>query len=197
MNSRAPDIADLGFKVSDHICAFYNEASNSLDDIVVDYVSKGLRAGNKCACFTFAHTASSVRDRIPGEIMKREDILQFFTQGEAYLAGGAFSKSAFQRNMEGLVKEALSSGYERCWTLGDAAFIVGNSFSTNEWFAWEAELNEFAPRYPWFGMCLYNLDRFDGELVIKVFQTHPRIFLNGMIIDNPYYVPTREFLASL
>ena len=197
MNSRAPDIADLGFKVSDHVCAFYNEGSNSLDDIVVDYVSNGLRARNKCACFTSARTASSVRDRIPGELMKPEGILQFFTQAEAFLAGGEFSKVAFQRDMEGLVKEALSGGYERCWVLADAAFIVRNSFSIDEWFAFEAEVNEFAPRYPWFGMCLYNLDRFDGELVMKVFQTHPRIFVNGMVIDNPYYVPTREFLASL
>ena len=67
----------------------------------------------------------------------------------------------------------------------------------NEWWAMEAELNELAPRWPWFGIYLYNLDRFDGELVMKVLQTHPRIFISGMIIGNPHYVPTREFLDSL
>ncbi len=70
MNVRAPKIADLGYKVSDHVCAFYNEG-NFPDDIVVQYLSKGLQAADKCAFFCSADTASSVRDRIPGELMTR------------------------------------------------------------------------------------------------------------------------------
>jgi hypothetical protein len=197
MSPRAPDIADLGYKVSDHICAFYNEGSNFPDDIIVDYLTKGLQAGNKCAFFCFNDTASRVRERIPEELITREGILRFITADEALLNVGGFSKVAFQRNMEALVKDAVSHGYERLWTGGDAAFVVRNSLPINEWFSWEAELNELAPRWPFFGICLYSLDRFDGELVMKVLQTHPRIFVNGMIIDNPHYLPTREFLDSL
>jgi hypothetical protein len=62
MSLPAPDSAELGFQVGDHVCAFYN-GGNSLDDIVVDYVSKGLEAGDKCVCFI--DTASSVRARVP------------------------------------------------------------------------------------------------------------------------------------
>lgn len=197
MSVRAPDIADLEYKAGDHICAFYNEGSNFRDDMIVDYLSKGLRAGNKCAFFCFADTASRVRDRIPRELMTREGILQFFTADDALLKAGGFSKAAFQRIMEALVEDAVSRGYERLWAGGDAAFVVRNSLPLNEWWAWEAELNELVPRWPWSGICLYSLDRFDGELVMKVLQTHPRIFVNGMIIENPDYVPPREFLASL
>ena len=46
----APDVANLEFQVGDHVCAFYSEGGYSRDDIVVDYVTKGLRAGNKCVC---------------------------------------------------------------------------------------------------------------------------------------------------
>ena len=45
MSLPAPDRAELGFQVGDHVCAFYN-GGNSLDDIVVDYLSKGLEAGD-------------------------------------------------------------------------------------------------------------------------------------------------------
>jgi len=197
MSVRVPDIPDLGWQVGDHVCAFYNESVNLPDDIIVDYLSEGLQAGNKCAFFCFAETASRVRDRIPSKLMTREDILQFFTADDALLKVGGFSKAAYIRNTEELVKDAVSRGYRRLWTGGDAAFVVRNSLPINEWFAMEAEMNEFAPRWPWFGICLYSLDRFDGELVMKVLQTHPRIFVNGMIIDNPDYIPPREFLASL
>ena len=111
MGPRATDIPDLGFQVGDHVCAFYSGGSASLDDIVVDFVSRGLRAGNKCVCFI--DTPSSVRDRIPGELMLRDDILQFFTEEEGYLPEGYFSKDAFIRNLETMVKGVLSGGYDR------------------------------------------------------------------------------------
>jgi hypothetical protein len=60
------------------------------------------------------------------------------------------------------------------------------------WFAAESELNEFAPRYPQFLMCLYDLDLFVGETVMYVLRTHPRIFVNGLVLNNPYYRPLRS-----
>jgi hypothetical protein len=196
MGSRAPDIADLEFQVGDHVCAFYNGGGSALDDIVVDYVSKGLQAGNKCACFSFAGTASSVLDRIPRELMPREGILQFITENQAK---GGFSVEAGLRTLEAMAKEALSDGYGRLWALGDATFVARDlpPRSMKTWFTYEAEVVELAPRYPQFIMCLYDLDQWAGELIMSVLKTHPRIFVNGLILDNPYYVPLPEFLESL
>jgi hypothetical protein len=195
MSLRASDIAELGFQVGDHVCAFYNGGGNSLDDIIVDYVSKGLRAGNKCVCMI--DTASSVRDRIPSELVSRDGILQFLTEDEAYLPEGYFSKDTFIRKMEATVKEAFSDGYDRFRAVGDVSFIVRNAVDIKTWFAAESELNKIAPQYPHFLFCLYNLDLFDGETVMYVLKTHPRIFVNGLIITNPYYIPTRQFLGNL
>jgi hypothetical protein len=196
MGSRAPDIADLDFQVGDHVCAFYNGGGSILDDIVVDYASKGLRAGNKCACLSFADTASSVRDRIPPELMSREDILQFITENQAE---GGFSVEAGLHALEAMAKEALSDGYGRLWLLGDATFVARDlpPTSMKTWFTYEAAVVELAPRYPQFIMCLYDLDQWTGELVMSVLKTHPRIFVNGLVLDNPYYVPLDQFLGSL
>ena len=196
MGSQALDIADLDFQVGDHVCAFYNGGGSALDDIVVDYLSKGLRAGNKCACLSFTNTASSVLDRIPPELMSREDILQFYTENQAE---GGFSVEAGLRRLEAIVKEALSDGYGRLWALGDMTFVARDVLprSMKTWFTYEAEVNELAPRYPQFIMCLYDLDRWAGELIMSVLKTHPRIFVNGLVLSNPYYLPLRQFLATL
>jgi hypothetical protein len=196
MGSLARDIADLEFQVGDHVCAFYNGGGSALDDIVVDYVSKGLRAGNKCACFSFADTASSVLDRIPGELMSREGILQFITEHQAK---GGFSVEAGLRTLEAMVNEAVSDGYGRLWALGDTAFVARDvpPRSMKTWFTYEAELNELASRHPQFLMCLYDLDRWAGELVMSVLQTHRRVFVNGLVLSNPYYLPPSQFLELL
>jgi hypothetical protein len=191
MSLRAPEAAELGFHVGDHICAFYNGGGNSPDDIIVDYVCKGLQAGNKCVCMI--DTPSSVRDRIPGELVSRDGILQFLTEEEGYLPEGHFSKDTFIRSLESMVQGVLSDGYDRFWLIGDGSIIARNAVDMNMWFAAESEVNELAPRYPQFLMCLYDLDLFDGEMVMYVLKTHPRIFVNGMIIANPYYIPARQF----
>jgi len=195
MGPRATDIPDLGFQVGDHVCAFYSDGSASLHDIVVDFISRGLRAGNKCVCFI--DTPASVQDRIPGELMPRDDILQFFTEEEGYLPEGDFSKDAFIRNLETMVKGVLSAGYERVWLVGDASVVARRAVDMKTWFTAESEMSELAPRYPQFIMCLYDLDLFDGEMVMYVLKTHPRIFVNGMIITNPYYIPARQFPGSV
>jgi DcmR-like sensory protein len=194
MSVHAPDTAEFGFQVGDHVCAFYN-GGNSLDDIVVDYALKGLQAGDKCVCFI--DTASSVRARVPANLMTRDDILQFFTEDEAYLPGGHFSKDALLGGLETLAKEAVSGGYDRLWVLGDVSWIARSAVDINTWFAAESGVNELAARRPEFIMCLYDLDLFDGEAVMYVLQTHPRIFVSGMIITNPYYIPRRRFPGSV
>ena len=60
MTQQISNIPELGFQLGDHVCAFYNGGSELLNDIVADFVSKGLRAGNKCAFFCFIQVA---RDR--------------------------------------------------------------------------------------------------------------------------------------
>ena len=194
MSVHAPDTAEFGFQVGDHVCAFYN-GGNSLNDIVVDYALKGLQAGDKCVCFI--DTASSVRARVPANLMTRDDILQFFTEDEAYLPGGHFSKDALLGGLEALAKEAVSGGYDRLWVLGDVSWIARSAVDMNTWFAAESGVNELAARRPEFIMCLYDLDLFDGEAVMYVLQTHPRIFVSGMIITNPYYIPRRRFPGSV
>jgi hypothetical protein len=186
--------SDLFFRPGDHICAFYNGGESNLDDIVVDFVSKGLQSGDKCICFMDDPTG--VQGRIPDELKHRDDILQFYTEEQGYLPEGNFSKDAFFRGMEGAAKGTFSEGYERLWLIGDTTVVIRNSIDLKAWFATESEVSEFAPRYPQFIMCLYNLDLYDGETVMYVLRTHTRIFVNGLIIANPYYIPKRQFLGG-
>jgi len=58
MSVRVPDIADLDWKVSDHVCAFYKEDVNLPDDIIVDYLLRGCRRGT--------NAPSSTSSRWPG-----------------------------------------------------------------------------------------------------------------------------------
>jgi hypothetical protein len=187
--------SQLALKPGDHVCAFYNGARNELDDIVVDFISKGLREKNKC--IGFIDDFASVQARIPPELLSREDMLQFYTEEQGYLPTGDFSTDAFIESLDLTVRSVLADGYERLRLVGDTSVIARSSVDLKAWFAAEAEVGELAPRYPQFIMCLYDLALYDGEMVMFVLKTHARIFVNGLIIDNPYYLPKHQFLSEL
>jgi MEDS: MEthanogen/methylotroph, DcmR Sensory domain len=175
----------LGFLPGDHVCAFYSGSRNVLDDIVVDYVTKGLAAGNKVFCMV--DQPSAVRSRILPQLVARDGMLNILTEDEAYMPDGHFSKDTFIRNMQAMVIEAFAHGYEGFRGVGDESFLIRNGVDIGEWFAAESELNRIVPDYPRLFFCLYDLDQFDGSTIMRVLRTHPRVYVNGILIDNPHY----------
>jgi MEDS: MEthanogen/methylotroph, DcmR Sensory domain len=175
----------LGFVPGDHVCAFYSGSRNVLDDIVVDYVTKGLTAGGKV--FAMVDQPSAVQSRIPAELVAKDGMLNVLTEDEAYMPDGHFSKDTFIGNMQAMVREAVSAGYESFRGVGDESFLIRNGVDITEWFAAEAELNKIVPDYPRLFFCLYDLDLFDGGTIMHVLRTHPRMYVNGILIGNPQY----------
>jgi len=175
----------LGFVPGDHVCAFYSGSRNLLDDIVVDYVTKGLAAGGKVFCMV--DQPFTVQSRVPPELVTRDGMLNVLTEDEAYMPDGHFSKDAFIGSMQSMVREALSGGYESFRGVGDESFIIRNGVDITEWFAAESELNRIVPDYPRLFFCLYDLDLFDGSTIMHVLRTHPRVYVNGILIGNPHY----------
>ena len=175
----------LGFVPGDHVCAFYSGSHNVLDDIVVDYVTKGLAAGDRVFCMV--DEPSAVRSRVLPQLVAKEGMLVVRTEDEAYMPDGHFSKDTFIRDMRAMVLEASAHGYDSFRAVGDESFLVRHRVDLSEWFAAESELNSIAPDFPRLFFCLYDLDLFDGAAIMHVLRTHPRVYVNGILIGNPHY----------
>jgi hypothetical protein len=44
-------------------------------------------------------------------------------------------------------------------------------------------------------LCLYDLERFGSEVLMDVLRTHPRVIVDDMVHDNPYYIEPGKYLA--
>jgi MEDS: MEthanogen/methylotroph, DcmR Sensory domain len=185
MTIPAAQDAGLGFVPGDHVCAFYNGSRNMLDDIVVDYVTKGLQAGNRVFCMV--DDPAAVQGKIPAQLVARDGMLNVLTEDEAYMPDGHFSRDAFIRGMKDRIREAAEHGYDSFRAVGDETFIVRHGVDIREWFAAESQLNEIDPAFPHFFFCLYDVDLFDGSTIMHVLRTHPRVYVNGILISNPHY----------
>ena len=185
MTTSAVQDPGFGFIPGDHVCAFYSSSRSVFDDIVAEYITNGLAAGSKVCCMV--DRPSAVHSRVPAQLQGTDEMLLVLTEDEAYMPNGRFTKDAFIRDMKAKISDASARGYDSFRVVGDESFIVRNRVDIKEWFAAESELNDIVPDFPHFFFCLYDLDLFDGKTVMHVLKTHPRVYVNGILIRNPHY----------
>ena len=46
-------------------------------------------------------------------------------------------------------------------------------------------------------ICMYDLSRFRASVAIDVMRTHPMVIIDGVLQENPFFVPPDQFLLEL
>ncbi|MGH3947564.1 MAG: MEDS domain-containing protein [Pseudonocardiaceae bacterium] len=183
----------------DHICAFYPSLAER-DEILIPYLREGLQAGDKCICVVDVTDPEAVlaalgADVDLGSCLSRHQ-LDVQRSDETYLRGGGFSTGVMLDFWDRSIGGAIGGGFGFARAVGEMTWALRQMPGVEELVGYEAELNRFLPRYPQVILCLYELDRFSGEVLVDVLKTHPKVLLGGMVLDNPYYLEPDEFLAT-
>jgi hypothetical protein len=119
-----------------------------------------------------------------------------------YLAEGGFLPERMLKFWEGKARQSPGGerprpdGPMRARNIGDMSWAHRDEGVVSDLMGYESELNRIMSNFPQVNLCLYDLTRCSGDLIMDVLKTHPKALLGGMIIDNPYYLAPDEFLAS-
>jgi hypothetical protein len=194
------EVLGLQLGVGDHICGFYRKPSE-LDDILIPFLVEGLKAGDKCTCVVDSCTPDDVLasmsehlDVDPYVSVRQLEVLDSYG---TYLAGGGFLPERMLRFWEGKARQSpLAEGTGLARNIGDMSWAHRSEDAVAELIGYESELNRIMSSFPQVNLCLYDLSRCSGDLIMDVLKTHPKALLGGMVIDNPYYLEPDEFLAT-
>ena len=79
------------------------------------------------------------------------------------------------------------------WSADDEAILT-------DLLVYEARANELrlglpGPNHP--VICAYDLTKFSGEFIVDVMRTHPMTLIDGILHENPFFVPPEEFIREL
>jgi signal transduction histidine kinase/ActR/RegA family two-component response regulator len=179
----------------DHVCAFHRSGKGA--DVLLPYVRAGLAAGDRCICLVDASESKmlqSLTGRPAAELAESE----IWTPSESYLRDGDFRLPRMMSFWEERVGTAIDSGsFEFVRSVGNMSWALDTKTEARELVRYESELNRFLPHYPQVMLCLYDLDQFNGEVLIGILETHPLVLLAGMVMENPYYIEPDRILTSL
>lgn len=190
------------FGAQRHVCAFFHNPDEQYR-ILLPFVQEGFECGHRA--FHVVHP--KLREEhlrrleiagiaVPATQHRRQ--LEVATVEETFLRGGRFNSDAALA----LIQETLNTGATLGFPLTRmvahvAERILDNESNTDEWLKCEARLNAILLRYNDPVICVYDLAKLSGAVVVDVLRTHPMVVIGGLLQENPFFMPPDEFLRQL
>lgn len=187
----AVGLPGMSLQPGDHVCALYRGTAGR-DEILLPFVKAGLEAGDKCITILDQADPDSIVNWLGATCDVEEAVkdgqLDMRSTADTYLESGGFSKLGMLNFLDHAVGSAVTEqGFGFVRSTGEMTWALRNPPGVESLMEYEADLNRFLPEYPQVIVCLYELDRFDGRVVVDLLRTHPKLLLCGSVMDNPYY----------
>lgn len=204
MNNRKTDLpirlAGRTLNQTRHICAFFNSRKEQHETImpffkegydrgekIFHIVDSRLRDDHLCACSDCGIDVPSAEKSGQLEVRPWED---------AYLKDGYFDGERMIRILEEVL-EANREKHGLTRLMGNMEWALETVPGVTDIVEYEAKLNYLLPRYPDPVICVYDLNKHSGSVVMDILRTHPMVIIGGMLQENPMFVPPDQFLEEL
>jgi hypothetical protein len=184
-----------------HICCFY-QSSAELESVFLPYLQEGLSEGEKVVCIFPHGQHADLREKLEERgtdvaAVEAGDQFSVLTEDETYIAGGSFAKNRMAGMLKDLLEDAKNGSRPKVRTLGEMSWALRNLPGTDELAEYECMVNELCTTYGCTLACAYDVNKFNARVLADAFATHSHIVLNGVIHENPHYLPPEEFLHHI
>jgi MEDS: MEthanogen/methylotroph, DcmR Sensory domain len=201
--SRVATIGGLPVRTHDHVCVLYRGADQR-DELMAEFLADGVRAGHRCYCLSepdnHQRIAAAVSGRDERAAAEDPSRLDFVSPVESYVRGGEFMSDRMLRFWDdwgAATYERDSVTYARIGAdMSWARPLVDAPGFVMDLARYETRFTLWARRYPQVTACLYDLDRFDGDVIVPIVRAHPKVWMNGVVLTNPYYLQSEHFSAA-
>jgi hypothetical protein len=185
----------------DHVCLFCRGGER--DELLVPFLTDGLSAGDRCLAVVDTSEPEELLDALDsgGAAAQRADQLTVLASRDVYMTDRGFDMDGmldfYGSELQGVATGR--SGYDCIRTAGEMTWALRDIPGVEDLLAYEARVNQVMAANPdasAISLCLYDVERFDAELIVGVLRTHPKAVIAGTVVANPFYIQPEEFLRQ-
>src|SRR5262245_35729640 len=181
-----------------HVCGFFHTHDDEYR-LLLPFIQEGLEGGEKAVHIIDPRRRNDHIQRLRSagidvEAAQKSGQLDLRDWFDAHLRGGSFDKDRTLSIIGDIHQRSLQQGYSRIrfvthmeWALEDRPGVEGL-------IEYEARANVAASPNP--VVCVYDLTRFGGDVVVDVMRTHPVVVVGGLLQEHPVYVHPAEFIRA-
>jgi hypothetical protein len=183
-----------------HICAFFHDKEEEFRTLL-PFIADGIRSGEKAIHlidenYRDVHLRRLRESGIDVRSTTESGQLEIRGWGDAYLDHGSFDIDAMLAMILTLLDGARVQGYPRARLVADMAWALMNRPGVSDLVTYEMRLNTLLDGRDDPVICVYDLSRFGGAVVMAVMRTHPLVIVGGVMQHNPFYITPHEMLRE-
>lgn len=183
-------VGGVPLTAGDHVCALYRGHAER-DQLLSPFFADGLRDGHICLLLAARNDGGAFSDAQAAELPSADGTpghLQIKEPQESYLLNGTFDGDGMLDLLHtwsaGFRHEAgrfarLAADMSWAGPLVQPAFI-------QEVLRYETKATRWLRSNPLVGVCMYDLELFSGDLIVPMVKAHPKVWLGGRVVENPY-----------
>jgi hypothetical protein len=182
-----------------HICAFFHSKEEE-NNVLMPFLKEGFERGEKIFKIVDGkHREEHLKECSscgldPAALESGQ--MEVRTWEEAYLRDGYFDGDRMVSILEDVITAAREK-YGRTRLVGNMEWALEAVPGVTDIVEYETKLNYVIPKFSDPVVCVYDLNKHSGSVVMDILRTHPMVIIGGILQDNPLYVPPDEFLAEL
>jgi hypothetical protein len=188
MVQQSPVVMLGGFPLfpHDHLCVFFR-GKDERDRLLLPFLSDGLSAGDAVRFVADAGETSAIRS-----VLSDQGDLDLSEPDGGHLRNGQYAPKEFLEELAGwAARTGVAEGRVFGRIAGDMSWAepLLSPELIDLLVAEEVTATGFLRSYQQVGLCLYDLDLFGGDLIIPMVKAHPKVWIQGTLIENPYHLP--------
>jgi MEDS: MEthanogen/methylotroph, DcmR Sensory domain len=183
-----------------HICAFFHSRDEQ-NRMLMPFFKEGFDRGEKLFHIVDTrrrdeHLHACGAAGIDVEVAQVSGQLEVQNWEDAYLKDGFFDVDRMIRMLEDVLRGSREKhGLTRImgnmeWSLETLPGVTGI-------IEYESKINYLSAKYPDPMLCVYDVNRYSGSVVMDILRTHPLVIVGGVLQENPLYVSPDQFLEEL
>jgi hypothetical protein len=184
-----------------HICGLY-ETEEERDEILMGFLHAGDVKNDLMLYFPAERSAENFREEYALQYPDCKDhvhdrnLFSINSPKEFYYPDGLFSPQRMLDGHEEYFAESQKNGKRNVRGTAEMVWALQAIPGIEHLMAYESRLNYFITGKPWISICLYNLTKFSGSIIVNVLRTHPYAISGGVITQNPYYQNPDDWLRK-
>jgi MEDS: MEthanogen/methylotroph, DcmR Sensory domain len=188
-------LAQAQFREHFHVCAFVTGAAE--ERAVIDpFFTEGLRRGEKAVYYVDPAERDEHETRLRASAPSPE-LVEVTTWQDAHLKGGGFDQSRMMAALEEMIRDNAASGKPPVRLVGQMGWVFSSPPGIEQLVAYEASVNEVLNRGKTPTVCVYDVRRLTGSMMMDLLRAHPLTVVNGVLHENPFYTPADELLQDI
>jgi hypothetical protein len=208
MHIKTSNLGELTLGIGDytcnwgtHICGLY-ETENERDEIIFGYLKQGCIANDKQIFIhseqTQEHFHQTLNSTCPECATNKAKMARLDVKKakDLYYPDDVFDPWYMDKAVNGYFAYTQEDGKNNLRAVAEMAWALQTIKGVEHLFAYESRLNYFVQDRTVVSLCLYNISKISGAMIMNVLRTHPYTISGGIITQNPYFLHPDIWLAE-